>query len=133
MHQDCTGLEKKIELYLDGVRLDLHCPLQSVVVLNIDSWGAGVKLWEMSKTPDDMRDQSFSDGTLEVFGIVSSFHIAQLQVGLSTPIRLGQAKEVKIKVLQKCPVQADGEPWWQSECKIKINHHGQATMLKCVS
>jgi diacylglycerol kinase (ATP) len=86
----------------------------------------------MSKTTDDNRDQSFNDGILEVFGVVSSFHIAQLQVGLSTPLRLGQAKEVKIKILEKCPVQADGEPWIQSKAKIKISCHGQATMLKCM-
>lgn len=40
--------------------------------------------------------QSYHDGILEVVGIYSSFHIAQLQVGLSSPIRLGQAKVVEV-------------------------------------
>lgn len=40
--------------------------------------------------------QSYHDGILEVVGIYSSFHIAQLQVGLSAPIRLGQAKTVEV-------------------------------------
>lgn len=40
---------------------------------------------------------SFNDGMLEVMGIYSSFHIAQLQVGLADPIRLGQAKIVKVR------------------------------------
>lgn len=44
VQQDCVELEKNLELYLDGVRIDLP-QLQSIVVLNIDSWGAGVKLW----------------------------------------------------------------------------------------
>ncbi|KAI9576472.1 hypothetical protein GQX74_009529 [Glossina fuscipes] len=33
--------------------------------------------------------------SLEVFGIDSSFHIAQLQLGISKPFRLSQAKHVK--------------------------------------
>lgn len=41
---DCVGLEKKINVYLDGELLDLP-ELQAVVCLNIDSWGAGVNLW----------------------------------------------------------------------------------------
>lgn len=40
---------------------------------------------------------SFNDGMLEVMGIYSSFHIAQLQVGLADPIKLGQAKIVKVR------------------------------------
>lgn len=33
---------------------------------------------------------------LEIIGVHSSFHIAQLSVGLSKPHRLGQAKAVKV-------------------------------------
>lgn len=38
----------------------------------------------------------FDDGLLEVFGVYSSFHIAQMQVSLSEPIRLGQARNVMV-------------------------------------
>lgn len=48
VQQECVDLEQKVELYLDDVKIDLP-ELQSVVVLNIDSWGAGVKLWGKSK------------------------------------------------------------------------------------
>lgn len=41
---DCVGLDKYVELYLDNVKIDLP-ELQSIVCLNIDSWGAGVHLW----------------------------------------------------------------------------------------
>lgn len=41
---DCVGLEKKIDVYLDGEKIELP-ELQAVVCLNIDSWGAGVHLW----------------------------------------------------------------------------------------
>jgi len=36
------------------------------------------------------------DGFVEVFGIYSSFHIAQMQVGLADPFRIGQARRVKV-------------------------------------
>lgn len=39
------------------------------------------------------------DGYVEVFGIYSSFHIAQMQVGLADPVRIGQAKRVKVSIL----------------------------------
>lgn len=42
--------------------------------------------------------QSYHDGILEVVGIFSSFHMAQLQVGLSCPVRLGQAKVVEVNI-----------------------------------
>lgn len=73
---------------------------------------------------------SISDGVLEVMGIVSSFHMAQLQVGLNKPIRLGQAKKVKIVMRESFPVQTDGEPWIQHPCEINITPEGQAKMLK---
>lgn len=93
---------------------------------------------EMSKDSpthggSSMREvHSISDGIVEVFGVVSSFHIAQLQVGLSRPVRLGQARRVRIRLHGTLPVQADGEPWMQAPCDINIGHCGQATMLRNV-
>lgn len=43
---DCKNLEQKLDLYLDGKQIELP-ELQSIVVLNIPSWGAGVNLWGM--------------------------------------------------------------------------------------
>jgi diacylglycerol kinase (ATP) len=40
--------------------------------------------------------QSINDGKLEVVALYSSFHMAQLQVGLSKPHRIGQANTVKV-------------------------------------
>lgn len=87
----------------------------------------------MSGDENDSSIQSISDGIIEVIGIVSSFHMAQLQVGLNKPIRLGQAKNVRIHMKESFPVQADGEPWIQSPCEITITCQGQAKMLQCFS
>lgn len=43
VQRDCEGLEKKIDLFLDNRLVQLP-ELQSIVFLNIDSWGAGCKL-----------------------------------------------------------------------------------------
>ena len=41
----------------------------------------------------------YDDGCLEVMALYSSFHIAQLQVGMASPLILGQAKTVKVSFL----------------------------------
>lgn len=46
MERQCKGLEQCIELYLDGHLINLP-ELESIVVLNIPCWGAGVYLWTL--------------------------------------------------------------------------------------
>jgi hypothetical protein len=46
MERGFRNLDQRIEVYLDGVRAELPS-IESVVVLNIPSWGAGVDLWNM--------------------------------------------------------------------------------------
>ncbi|TMW41277.1 hypothetical protein DOY81_013644 [Sarcophaga bullata] len=134
VQRDCEGLNEKIDLYLDNELVELP-ELQSIVFLNIDSWGAGCKLVELSNNSDEPTKlvNSISDGVLEVFGIVSSFHIAQLQVGISKPVRIGQAKHVKLVVKSTCPMQADGEPWMQVPADLHIQSRSQVHMLKLES
>ncbi len=100
-------------------------------MLNIPFWGGGVSVWNIGQNENrtDIPIQSINDGYLEVFGCYSSFHIAQLQVNLAEPYRIGQAKHVKIKLLKRFPIQVDGEPWEQNECIIEISHYNQAIML----
>ncbi|KAJ8957439.1 hypothetical protein NQ318_004919 [Aromia moschata] len=125
---DCKNLEQQLDLYLDGKHVDLP-ELESVVVLNISSWGAGVNLWGMSGDGTTKMTQSYHDGILEVVGIYSSFHIAQLQVGLSCALRLGQAKTVEIRLKEKAPVQIDGEPWEQHPGVLKITFVNRCPVL----
>lgn len=96
MQPDCERIEQKLELHLDNRPIELP-ELQSLVFLNIDSWGAGCKLCELSNSNGDVRIvNSISDGMMEVFGIVSSFHIAQLQCNISKPVLIGQAKQIRV-------------------------------------
>ncbi|CDW53936.1 JAB and DAGK acc and C1 1 and DAGK cat domain con taining protein [Trichuris trichiura] len=90
----CRNLNSSVELRLDGRLIELP-KLEAIVLLNIACWGAGVRPWQLGKGGPE---QSMNDGIFEVFGVYSSFHIAQMQVGLSEPYRIGQAKEVTMKI-----------------------------------
>lgn len=131
----CSSLNQRIVLEMDGRPIALP-ELESIVVLNINSWAAGADLWNANL--NNLRQdtdgqywppQSISDQKLEVVGLYSSLHIGQLMIGLSEPLRLGQASRVKIKLNESLPIQADGEPWLQSPATIQICYHSQAVML----
>ncbi|KAG8184445.1 hypothetical protein JTE90_026363 [Oedothorax gibbosus] len=128
LDRGCENLHEKIELYLDGEKLELPA-LEAVVFLNIPSWGGGVTPWNMGTPEKKFTAQRYDDGMLEVMGVYSSFHIAQLQIGMSEPMRLGQAKSIRIRLLERVPVQVDGEPWEQTPSEITITHNSQATVL----
>jgi diacylglycerol kinase (ATP) len=80
---------------------------------------------------ENWREQRIDDGYFEVFGLYSSFHIAQLQVGLSEPIRLGQGRRLSLRIFHRgrLPMQVDGEPWEQGPGTLTVDFKCQATML----
>ncbi|XP_050776686.1 diacylglycerol kinase epsilon isoform X2 [Gopherus flavomarginatus] len=126
--QECKDLNKKIELELDGERIDLP-NLEGIIVLNIGYWGGGCRLWEgMGDEPYPLA--RYDDGLLEVAGVYGSFHCAQIQVKLANPVRLGQAHTVRLILKNsKMPMQVDGEPWAQGPCTVTITHKTHALML----
>lgn len=131
MERECKDLDKNLEVYLDGKKMELPS-IESVVILNIPSWAAGVDLWNigLKGSHADIGIQKIDDGKLEVCALYSSFHMAQLQVGYSQPHRLGQARVVKVKLLKPCAIQVDGEPWYQHPCEFTITFCNKALMLK---
>lgn len=46
MERECKDLDKTIEIYLDGKKIELPS-IESIVILNIPSWAAGVNLWNI--------------------------------------------------------------------------------------
>ncbi|KAK3867884.1 hypothetical protein Pcinc_026681 [Petrolisthes cinctipes] len=128
LERECNALEERLEVYMDGVQVELP-NMEAVVILNIPTWGAGVRPWTLGAGGATAPKQDFSDGRLEVFCLSSSFHIAQLQVGLSEPIRLGQCSTVKLCLKGAAPMQVDGEPWEQNPGTITLTHSHQASVL----
>ena len=78
--RECKDLDSILELYLDGVRVTDLPAIESVVILNIPCWGAGVRPWELGSGHESHPLPSYNDKKLEVFCVYSSFHIAQMQV-----------------------------------------------------
>ena len=48
-------------------------------------------------------------------------HSSMLQVGLSEPYKIGQARQVTLRIFQRhVPMQCDGEPWRQAPATITV-------------
>lgn len=54
--RDCKDLDKYMEVYLDDKKIDLPS-FESIVILNIPSWGAGVNLWELGLQGNNKIDK----------------------------------------------------------------------------
>lgn len=99
LEHQCKGLPDMIELYMDDKKIDLP-DIESIVIVNIESWGAGVNLWQLGADDgNDFGSQFIDDGLLEVLGVRSSIHIAQLKMGIAEPIRIGQASVIRVSNL----------------------------------
>ena len=61
-----------------------------------------------------------------------SWHLGQLQVGLSRAIRLAQCRSLVITARQALPVQIDGEPWRQPAATLHISLHKQVRSSSCL-
>merc|ERR1712025_235274 len=119
LERQCQNLNRKISLYMDKKLISLP-DIEAVVVLNIPCWGAGVRPWELGSGLKD-------------FPCSPSLNIAQMQVGLSEPHRVGQAREVRIVLSDSVPMQIDGEPWEQHPADICLSHHKQVDILQMTS
>ncbi|XP_014259255.1 diacylglycerol kinase epsilon [Cimex lectularius] len=130
LDRECKGLEAFIELYLDDERIDIP-ELEAIIVLNIQRYGGGVDLWNLSSGCDSNQypRQAINDEKIEIASAASSFQLAQFQLGLSEPTKLGQAKKVKLVLKKRIPMQIDGEPWMQPPGQIEITFANQARVL----
>ncbi|KAI9015478.1 ATP-NAD kinase-like domain-containing protein [Hyaloraphidium curvatum] len=108
-------------LWLDGTEVSTN-GLASVVCLNIPSFGGGSKMALPAVDTNDER--------LEVISLSNSVHLASALVGLTNPIVLGRAREVKIQLKQDAPVQLDGEPYVNPPATITLSVHKKAVMLR---
>lgn len=84
-----------MQLFLDDEQVKLP-ELEGVVLLNINSWSSGCTMWNDTDPEDNFGPASMDDELLEVVGLYSSLHVGRIQVSMADPIRLGQAKHVKV-------------------------------------
>ncbi|KAL7648458.1 UNVERIFIED_CONTAM: hypothetical protein RMT77_000364 [Armadillidium vulgare] len=126
---ECKNLERRLELWMDGKKIKLP-DMEALVILNIGCWGAGVRPWAMGPGGHEAPKQFLDDGRLEVFCVSSSFHIAQLQLGIGEPIRIGQCSSLNICLNGSAPMQVDGEPWEQTSGSISIRFSHKARVSR---
>ncbi len=107
-----TILSEHFKLVIDKKQINID-DFESIILLNIDNWGGGVTgLWR-SDSRNGLSNASFSDGLIEVIGFSDVLHMAQVQVGMEEPFRLGQGKCVQLKSKSRSKIitlQIDGEP-----------------------
>lgn len=109
------------KLWIDGQEISTD-GLASIVAVNIPSFGGGSS---MALPPVEM-----DDGKLDLIALSNSVHLASSLVGLTRPIYLGKASEVKAQFKEETPVQVDGEPFVAPRSTVTLSFHKHATMLR---
>eukprot|EP00871_Galdieria_phlegrea_P002154 jgi/Galph1/293/GphlegSOOS_G5032.1 len=111
---------------VDGVPVDIPENIQSIIILNLPSYGAGAS--PISKKGNDHAsfDICGNDGKVEIVGLTSLIHFLLIEMGMSA-ISIGQGAQVCIELKGNCPPlaiqeQVDGEPWKQSSGCIVLKN-----------
>ena len=173
-HRD---LREQVKVFADGEEIDLPRDAEGVILLNINSYAGGVKMWEKGKRgrfrnwlgswlsggygdsteerwdprgpgsiPEGAESEykekpkklsvrekvravwrrrrarrakarlqrSFgksrkSDGLIDVVVVYGALHLGQLSCGTDRPVRICQARRVRLETRRTLPVQADGQ------------------------
>ena len=123
----CAGLHKHVHVIADGVRCELPPETEGLILLNINSFAGGVRMWESS---EGYGASSMQDGMVDVVVVYGALHLGQLNWGVDKPVRICQARNVKVIVEKGFPMHVDGEPWEQPACTIDIKLRNKALMLR---
>eukprot|EP00004_Rigifila_ramosa_P027134 TRINITY_DN8701_c0_g2_i1.p1 TRINITY_DN8701_c0_g2~~TRINITY_DN8701_c0_g2_i1.p1 ORF type:complete len:279 (+),score=56.53 TRINITY_DN8701_c0_g2_i1:184-1020(+) len=70
-----------------------------------------------------------SDGLIEIVAVFSSFHLGQMQIGLSDSIKVAQCREAKITTTCVLPMEVDGEPHEQPPCTITLKLRNKMVLM----
>lgn len=127
LEHSCAGLHRSIRIYADGVRQTIPPEAEGIILLNINSFAGGVRMWERDGS---YGVSSMQDGMVDIVVVHGALHLGQLNIGVDKPVRICQAREVRVVVDRKIPMHVDGEPWEQPACTMDIKLRNKATMLR---
>uniref|UniRef100_A0A1X7V9D8 Diacylglycerol kinase n=1 Tax=Amphimedon queenslandica TaxID=400682 RepID=A0A1X7V9D8_AMPQE len=113
-------LHQVMALKVDDKFVSLPTGLKGIVLLNIESWGAGSEPWG-SHIEEGFEKNTYSDGMLEVMGLSGPMHLGRIKSSLQNGIRIAQGTNISISFSSTLPVQVDGEAWQQTPCEIEVN------------
>jgi hypothetical protein len=130
-------LSKSTTLYCDGQKVQLPPGVRGLVVLNINSYAGGVKLWNPETRPLDSEElvrvgdnvlqevtwgsASSDDGMLEVMAVYGIRHLGLIKSGIGKAVPVCQGKELLFQFKNLIPMQVDGEPFMVRPCDVRIN------------
>ena len=124
--QDYHCINRRLSLKIDGKEVGVPAESQGVILVNIDSFAGGSRLWH----PDgEYAEQAHNDQLVEVVSVDGPLHLGQIKTGISEGQKLGQCKRVELRFLQATHIQFDGEPEMLPPCRATVVHAGQALML----
>ena len=127
LEHSCAGLHRSIRIYADGVRQTIPPEAEGIILLNINSFAGGVRMWERDGA---YGMSSMQDGMVDIVIVHGALHLGQLNIGVDKPVRICQAREVRVVIDRKIPMHVDGEPWEQPSCTMDIKLRNKATMLR---
>ena len=127
VEHSCAGMHQHVHLIADGVRRELPPETEGIILLNINSFAGGVRMWESS---EGYGASSMQDGMVDVVVVYGALHLGQLNWGVDKPVRICPARHVKVIVERGYPMHVDGEPWEQAACTIDIGLRNKALMLR---
>eukprot|EP00301_Raphidiophrys_heterophryoidea_P009939 c14956_g1_i1.p1 GENE.c14956_g1_i1~~c14956_g1_i1.p1 ORF type:complete len:364 (-),score=92.68 c14956_g1_i1:84-1175(-) len=109
-------LSQIFTLKVDEQEIEIAGNVMALVVLNINSYAGGVKLWTNNTKIRGFEPSAFDDGKLEVVAFTSGFQLGCATIKAIRPARVAQGSVIQIiaKKIPEPPVvayQIDGEPW----------------------
>lgn len=126
----CVDFEKQVEIHVDGELVTLPPKTQGIVVLSINSYASGDKLWHDNEL-HRYAPSSMTDGLFEIVAIRSPAQLGKMKWKLSRLKKVAQGSRLSIKTAAELPLQADGEPWVQQPCEVLIQPaEAKAHMLR---
>ena len=75
--------------------------------------------------PIDTGTECPNSNCAQVLAVYGSWHLGQLQVGLSGAVRLAQCRTLQLTARAPLPMQIDGEPWYQSPARVSVKLQGK--------
>ena len=83
-----------------------------------------------SVLPRVLGSSEKSDGLVDVVVVYGALHLGQLSWGTDRPVRVCQARNVRLVVDKSFPVHVDGQPWEQEPCTLDVSLRNTATLLQ---
>ncbi|CAF1007181.1 unnamed protein product [Didymodactylos carnosus] len=144
LHYVCEHIANDLQLVVDGRNITealRKARPDALLILNISSYAAGTNPWQgvrLMNVADEVfqyydvddsqfRDQSCSDGYLEIIGL-KQYELARIRAG-GRGLRIAQGSEIILKMSASLPMEIDGEPFMMGPCQLTVTRRNQARMI----